>query len=81
MRSAAEFATGSLATAHPIPFDGIEAGVQELALDKDAHIYLFCASGGRSGMAKERLDQLGFTNVVNVGGLQDAHTAVAQTTD
>lgn len=41
-------------------------------LPKDAEIYLYCRSGGRSGRASDILLLHGFTNVTNLGGLEDA---------
>ena len=41
------------------------------AVSKDAEIYLYCRSGSRSGVAKEILKKEGFTNVENLGGLDD----------
>ena len=38
---------------------------------KDAEINLYCQSGGRAGRAKEILEAAGFTNVSNVGGIDD----------
>ena len=39
--------------------------------NKEAPIYLYCRSGSRSQGAKEVLETLGYTNVTNVGGLED----------
>jgi phage shock protein E len=35
---------------------------------KDTEIKLYCRSGGRAGMAKQMMEQAGFTNVTNIGG-------------
>ena len=72
VRSPTEFASGHLQQATLIPFDGIEAGVAQLQLSKDTPIYLYCGSGGRAEVAKNRLDAIDYTNVTNVGGLEDA---------
>lgn len=72
VRTPAEYANGHLQQATLIPFDGIEAGVARLQFDKDTPIYLYCAVGGRAEKAKERLEALDYTNVTNVGGLQEA---------
>jgi len=72
VRSPAEYASGHLQQATLIPFDGIEVGVAQLQLSKDTPIYLYCGSGGRAGVAKNRLDALDYTNVTNVGGLEVA---------
>lgn len=72
VRTVREFAGGHLAAAHSIPYDGIEAGVAGLKLDKDTPVFLYCAVGGRAEIAKQRLERLGYSNVTNVGGLADA---------
>jgi phage shock protein E len=78
VRSPEEFAQGHLIDATLIPHDGIEAGIADLELDSDTPIYLYCRSGGRAGKAKERLEALGFSNVTNVGGLQDARALATE---
>lgn len=35
---------------------------------QDRHLALYCQTGGRSAMATDRLQQMGFTSVVNVAG-------------
>lgn len=72
VRSPSETAGGHLPQAVLIPFDGIEAGVAELQFSKGTPIYLYCASGGRAENAKGRLETLGYSDVTNVGGLDDA---------
>ena len=47
-------------------------GIVAVTEDKDASIYVYCRSGRRSGIAKETLEGLGFTQVVNVGGIEQA---------
>jgi len=36
-----------------------------------APVIVFCRSGRRAGKAKETLEQLGYTKVLNAGGLED----------
>lgn len=40
-------------------------------LDKNTCIKIYCRSGGRAGVATTLLQQAGFTDVENVGGLSD----------
>lgn len=40
-------------------------------LSTDRPVYVFCASGGRSGMAAGTLRQLGYGSVTNLGGFSD----------
>lgn len=72
VRTPAEYADGHLPGAHSIPFDGIEKGVSRLRLDKDQVVYLYCAVGGRAELARQRLQAIGFTRVINAGGLEAA---------
>jgi phage shock protein E len=72
VRSAGEYAQGHVAGATLIPHDEIEAGIQDLQVEKDTPILLYCRSGNRAGKAQKRLEALGYTNVTNLGGLEDA---------
>lgn len=40
------------------------------SLDKDKSYYLYCRSGRRSGKAKQIMEQNGFEDVHNIGGIQ-----------
>lgn len=72
VRTPGEYNQGHLEQAVLIPFDGIEVGATRLQLAKDAPIYLYCAVGGRAEQAKQRLEAQGYSNVTNVGGLEQA---------
>ena len=37
-------------------------------LDKSKPVYIYCASGGRSGGAMEKMKNLGFTEIYNLNG-------------
>ena len=39
---------------------------------QEQSIFLYCRSGNRSGKAEIALENIGFTNVVNLGGIMDA---------
>ena len=54
-----------------VPLADIAAGVAALDLPKDADIALYCAVGGRAGLAKLRLQSLGYSKVRNAGGIDD----------
>ncbi len=41
-----------------------------------APVIVFCRSGRRAGKAKEMLEQKGYTNVLNAGGLTDLTKAL-----
>lgn len=78
VRTPAEYARGHLPQAQLIPFDTIEVGVAKLGLAKGAPIYLYCAVGGRAEKARQSLQALGYTNVTNVGGLDDARQVAGE---
>ena len=44
----------------------------QLGLEQDTKIGLYCASGGRAGRALIMLEEAGFTNAFNAGGISDA---------
>ena len=77
VRSAEEFAGGHLEGALNIPHESIEASISELALATNTPIYLYCRSGRRSGIAKEKLQKMGYSELTNAGGLEDARTLAA----
>ncbi|MBT3529185.1 MAG: hypothetical protein HN476_08610 [Porticoccaceae bacterium] len=54
----------------------IDEKITDLTKDKNATIYVYCRRGNRSGKAKKILDQLGYTNVVNAGGIVDAEAFI-----
>lgn len=39
--------------------------------DKEQTIYVYCRSGNRSKQAAKKLAELGYTNVVEIGGILD----------
>ncbi len=41
--------------------------------NKDQRIYVYCRSGNRSKQAAKKLVKLGYTNIVEIGGIIDYH--------
>ena len=72
VRTAEEYSAGHVRGAVNIPYDEITDRIVELSPRPDEPIYLYCRSGRRSGIAKKALEDAGFRQVVNVGGLEDA---------
>lgn len=59
-----------------IHFDSQQIAAGEIPdLDKTKPVYLYCRSGGRAGRAKLVLENKGFAEVHNLGGLLDWHQA------
>ena len=46
--------------------------INNIDITKDQPIYLYCRSGNRSGKAAVMLEKIGFTNVINAGGIDEA---------
>lgn len=78
VRTAGEYQTEHVSGAVNIPYTEIAARISEVTTDKDAPIYVYCRSGRRSGIARETLIAEGFTNVTNLGGLQEAQAKAAE---
>jgi phage shock protein E len=72
VRTEAEWNSGYLENAIHIPLDTIEKNIILTELDKNKEIYLYCRSGNRSGKATRILQNLGYINVTNIGGIQSA---------
>ncbi|PCJ41559.1 MAG: sulfurtransferase [SAR86 cluster bacterium] len=56
----------------PIQTFSAAAITSQLGLNQDTRIGLYCASGGRAGRALTILEDAGFTNAFNAGGIGDA---------
>jgi len=76
VRTPAEWNTGHLDEAKHIEWQEISVRISDLTADKDETIYVYCRSGGRSGKAKTILDDLGYSNVINAGGVADAQAFI-----
>ena len=58
-----------------IAHDEIVAGVAALGLAPNTTIKLYCRSGGRAGQAMAALQEAGYSQVENAGGIDDARRA------
>jgi phage shock protein E len=67
VRSPGEFATGHVRGSVNIPLDRFAQAIAEAVPDKSAPVILCCASGGRSGMACDYMQQMGYQQVSNGG--------------
>ncbi len=71
VRRTDEFAAGHIPNAVNIPNENIaDAEITELP-DKEQLILVYCRSGNRSKQASEKLVKLGYTNIVEFGGIND----------
>lgn len=69
VRTAQEFASGHIPGAMLLPNEDI--GTEEIAQlpDKSQLILVYCRSGNRSKQAADKLVRLGYTNIVEFGGI------------
>ncbi len=79
VRSAEEFAAGSLPGATRIGHEEIAEQITTLAPDKDTPIVLYCRSGRRSSIAQDALQALGYRNVSNAGGYENFRLVLGDT--
>ena len=69
VRTESEFASGHIPGAALLPNETI--GTEDIPLlpDKDQLILVYCRSGNRSKQAADKLARLGYTNIVEFGGI------------
>ena len=72
VRSLEEVKTGIIQDAIHIEWTQIDKEINNTDITKDQPIYLYCRSGNRSGKAAAILEKIGFTNVINAGGITEA---------
>jgi len=75
VRTPVEHALDSIEGDMRISQGDIVPEVTKLYPDKNTEIHLYCGSGKRAGQAAEALEQAGYTNVSNAGGIDDARKA------
>jgi len=72
VRSIREFNSGHLPKAINLPLDDIESALPRRVKDKDKVLLLHCQGGARSGAAKSKLQELGYTHAYNLGSYSRA---------
>jgi molybdopterin/thiamine biosynthesis adenylyltransferase/rhodanese-related sulfurtransferase len=68
VREQVEWDAGHIPGAVFIPLGTLEQGIAAAVPDKNTEIIMQCRSGARSGRGTDLLQQLGYTNVVNMAG-------------
>lgn len=66
VRSPQEYREGHIDGAISIPEYEIKKKIENIVLDKDKNIVVYCSSGGRSKKAQKVLKKLGYQNVYNL---------------
>lgn len=82
VRSLEEYQAGHVEGAIHIPYDQMEERWPELAEYQDEDIVVYCRTGTRAGIALEVLQDHGFDEAVNGGGLDELEAqGIPTTTD
>jgi phage shock protein E len=76
VRSPEEFRGGQVPGAINIPLDQLKQTLPRRVPDSGKPILLHCLSGTRSGMAKQQLKSMGYTNAHNLGSYRRAKKIV-----
>ena len=75
VRTAGEYSVGHLDGARRYDFNGGELAAALPDLDPRSEYLLYCRSGNRSGQAVALMERVGFTNLTNLGSLEQAAQA------
>ena len=71
LRRTHEFEEAHIPGATSLPFDDIKEKHLEVLPDKNQKIYIYCLVGKRSVRARAALEDLGYTNMQEIGGIRD----------
>lgn len=69
LRSNSEFKEGRLLKSINVPFLSIGDWVKKNIKNNNTQIFLYCQNGARSFHAATTLKKMGYTNIVDLGGL------------
>ena len=75
VRTPQEYREGHIPESINIPLQTIDK-VTSIAENKDAALFVYCYSGARSRQATVMLQNMGYTNVQNIGGIAAYHGKV-----
>ena len=68
VRTPQEYRDGFIPGSKNVPLQTIDK-VNAIVENKDTALYVYCHSGARSRQAVQRLGQMGYRNVTNIGGI------------
>lgn len=69
VRTKEEYESGYIPGAINIPLSDINENVVSSLPDKSQIILVYCRSGNRSRQASDKLSRLGYTNIIEIGGI------------
>ena len=68
VRTPDEYLEGHIPGSRNIPLDRIHE-IEKAVSNRDAKLFVYCLSGARSASACAQLVRMGYTNIVNIGGI------------
>ena len=71
VRTKEEYESGHIINATLLPNEEIGEDVSDILPEKEQKILVYCRSGNRSKQASEKLVKLGYTNIIEFGGIAD----------
>jgi phage shock protein E len=69
VRTTDEYKQGHIPGSMNVPLDQVPATLTQKVPDKQARLFVYCLSGGRSKHAVSWMVQNGYENVTNIGGI------------
>jgi len=69
VRNRSEYSAGHIPGSCNIPLHRLE-DVEDLAPDRSTPLYVYCLSGGRSSQALAILQEMGYDQAINIGGIR-----------
>jgi len=72
VRTPEEFSTGHLDDAVNIDWQGASFFDEIAQFDTAGNYIIYCRSGNRAGQAIDAMTEMGYTNLTNAGGVNDA---------
>ena len=71
VRTPEEYRAGHIKGSVLVPLDLLEDRIGQVAPERDTPLYLYCRSGARSGRAVNVLRGMGYTQLINLGGIMN----------
>lgn len=72
VRTKQEWNQGHLEDAVLLSVDQFSSNIENLVADKDQPVVLYCRSGNRAGKMMKVMNELGYSQVTNAGGVKSA---------
>lgn len=69
VRTPEEYRSGHIKGSVSVPLDQLEDQIKRAVPCRATPLYLYCRSGARSGRALTVLKDMGYTNLINLGGV------------